>query len=281
MRSFDSPPMTEEEFELLNEVISESFGIVFPEHKKEILQSRLTPRLAALHMTRFMDYYLALQIDMGEEMENLARVVTNNETYFFRETDQFYDLFGETLSVLKATAMIPGKLRFLCAGCSSGEEPHTLSIFRRDHRALLGNAQLEIEGFDIDPDRLEMALNGDYGFNSLRALDEEQQSLYFDDKGSGVYQLKEIYRDGVRFSAGNILEKETFQRPVAYDVVFCRNVLIYFSEAALHRAIDNFASVLRPGGLLFLGHSESIIGLSSFFETVRLERCIAYKRVIP
>jgi chemotaxis methyl-accepting protein methylase len=85
----------------------------------------------------------------------------------------------------------------------------------------------------------------------------------------------------VHFSPGNILEKETFQRPVAYDVVFCRNVLIYFSEAALHRAIDNFASVLRPGGLLFLGHSESIIGLSPYFETVRLERCIAYKRVIP
>jgi len=83
----------------------------------------------------------------------------------------------------------------------------------------------------------------------------------------------------VSFGFGNILDIGSFQKPKPYDVVFCRNVLIYFSEAAFQNAIGNFARVLRPGGLLFLGHSESLIGRSDRFETLRLERCIAYRKL--
>lgn len=270
--------MSQEEYLLLNEVISQQFGIFFPEHKREILESRLRPRLQALHLKRFMDYYLLLQVDLASEVEQLARLVTNNETYFFRETHQFESLYGEALEGLKASSPVPFELRLLCAGCSSGEEPHTLNIFARENSYRLGGTAVQIDAFDIDTSRLATARAALYGSTSMRSLDEERIRKYFTAE-DGNFLLKPMYRKGVSFATGNIIDLATYQRPLAYDALFCRNVLIYFSEPALHQAIDNFAAVLRPGGMLFLGHAESIIGLSPHFETVRLQHCIAYRRV--
>ncbi len=273
----DLPVMSQEEYLLLNEVISQQFGIWFPEHKREILESRLRPRLQALHLKRFMDYYLLMQVDLRGEVEQLARLVTNNETYFFRETHQFEALFGEALEGLKASSPVPFELRLLCAGCSSGEEPHTLNIFARENGYRLGGTVVQVDAFDIDTSRLAAARSGVYGSTSMRSVDEEQVRRYFNLQDGG-HLLKPMYRKGVGFATGNIIDLATYRRALAYDAVFCRNVLIYFSEPALHQAIDNFAAVLRPGGLLFLGHAESIIGLSPHFETVRLQHCIAYRR---
>lgn len=278
LRRFEPAPLTQEEYLLLNEVISEQFGIWFPEHKREILESRLRPRLQALHLKRYMDYYLLLQVDLASEKEQLARLVTNNETYFFRETHQFEALFGEAIEGLKASSSVPFELRLLCAGCSSGEEPHTLNIFARESSYRLGGTAVQIDGFDIDTSRLATAKAAVYGSSSLRSLSEEQIRRYFTAHDGG-HALRPHYRKGVQFAQGNIIEIASYRRALPYDAVFCRNVLIYFSEAALHQAIDNFAAVLRPGGLLFLGHSESIIGLSQHFETVRFAQCIAYRRV--
>lgn len=271
--------MGREELELLNEIISTQFGLWFPEHKREILISRLGPRLRSLHLRRFIDYYLYLQYDLDGEREHLARLLTNNETYFFRETRQFAALFNQGLEELKANGRFT-RLRCLSAGCSSGEEPYTLNIYACQNRQKLGGLALEIEAFDIDTDRLDSALRAVYGPSSLRALDGNDIHSYFIERDSHHWELLEIYRRGVRFREGNIMDLRSFRRPQLYDVLFCRNALIYFSEEALHQAIANFAEVLRPGGLLFLGHAESIIGVSRQFETVRLGNCIAYRRTV-
>lgn len=276
---FGLPPMGREELELLNEIISKQFGLWFPEHKREILISRLAPRLKFLHLHRFMDYYLYLQYDLEGEREHLARLLTNNETYFFRETRQFAALFNQGLDELRSNGHVD-TFRCLSAGCSSGEEPYTLNIFAQQHRHLLAGARLEIHAFDIDTDRLESALKAIYGPSSLRALDNEDVRRYFVEHDAHHWELLTDYRDGVSFREGNIMDLGSFRQPRLYDVLFCRNALIYFSEAALHQAISNFAEVLRPGGLLFLGHAESIIGVSRQFETVRLGNCIAYRRVL-
>jgi chemotaxis protein methyltransferase CheR len=272
--------MTAEEHLLLNEVIERQFGLSFAVGKRELLESRLRPRLHALHLRRFIDYYLLLQYDLASELEQLARLVTNNETYFFRETYQFEGLFGDGLERL-GRGRDGAPLRLLCAGCSSGEEPYTLNIYAR--RAALGRPGLRwsIDAFDIDVDRLETARQAVYGSGSLRAADGGQRREYFTATGPERHELKRPFRDGVSFGCGNILDPPTFCKGPPYDVVFCRNVLIYFSEPAFHLAIANFAQALRPEGLLFLGHSESLIGRSERFETVRLERCIAYRRVGP
>lgn len=266
--------MTQEEYLLLNELISGQFGISFPEHKREVLESRLRPRLRALALDRYWDYYLQLQCDAVGERALLAELVTNNETFFFRETHPIEAFFEEARPRT-------GALRLLSAGCSSGEEPYTLGIYARQNAVRLGSAGVTIDAFDLDASRVEAAGRAEYGRSSLRSTTPEQAERYFTATGPERWVLKAPFREGVRFAWGNILDLPTFRNGAPYDAVFCRNVLIYFSETALHRAVRNFAEVLRPGGLLFLGASESIIGLSDRFETVRLSRSIAYRRVAP
>lgn len=269
------PTMSEEEYLLLDELISTRYGLHFPVHKREILESRLRPRLEIYNLRSFFDYYLQLLGDADEELEHLARVISNNETYFFRESYQFEALLIDQLSELVGDS---GRLRVLSAGCSSGEEPYTFSAYAQRHALQLAGIKVEIDAFDVDHQRIAMARRAAYRAYSLRTLDPEQTRRYFFQLDDGRFELRRTYREGVRFATGNIVELETFRPAEPYDAVFCRNVLIYFSEAALHKAIDNFAAVLRPGGLLFLGHSESIIGLDKPFETLRLERCLAYRR---
>ena len=279
--NYEIAELTREEQALINEVISAEFGLYFPDGKRQILASRLEPRLRELRLKRFLDYYLRLQYSLSTEREHLVRLLTNNETYFFREKSQFEALFGPELENLIATSLIPGQLRFLSAGCSSGEEPHTLNVYLKENRFRLARTRVVVDAFDLDTDRLTMARRGEYHLRSLRALEEDRYSRYFRTEDSKVFQLRDLYREGVRFRDGNILDPNSFVGPGYYDVVFCRNVLIYFSEIALRRAIENFARSLRPGGLLFLGHSESIIGMSAQLQTVRLGNCIAYRRVVP
>lgn len=270
--------MTDEEHRLLNEFISERFGISFPEERRTLLEGRLKPRLQALDLDRFMDYYFRLQYSFEEERQIFTHLITNNETYFFRETRQFETLFEEAWSELAEGVNNGSPVRVLCAGCSSGEEPYTLKIYSDMHRRT-PSIPLEIDGFDIDHGRLTRARTAEYGQTSMRSASESQIRRFFSRTGSDLYTLNPSFRESIDFSTGNILDYSSYPRSGSYDVVFCRNVLIYFSEKALYRAVENFARALRPNGVLFLGHSESIIGLSNDFETMRFERCIAYRKV--
>lgn len=268
-----------EELALFNELFSSRFGLFFPDHKREILESRLVPRLRANHLQRFMDYYLMLQYDLDRELDPLIRAITNNESYFFRETTQFEAITaGAELQNLRDGG-VRGKIRLLSAGCSSGEEPYTLNIFLR--RALFGSPDdlLRIHGMDLDSERLEMARRAIYRPASLRTLSEKDTERYFTPHEEDSHELREPFRQGVSFSEGNILDLGSFAPASPYDVVFCRNVLIYFAEPALKMAIDHFSRIVRPGGLLFLGHSESIIGLTKAFQAERLGQSIAYRRM--
>lgn len=272
-----APWLSQEELALFNELFSTRFGLFFPEHKREILESRLLPRLRANHLQRFIDYYLLLQYDFRSEVDALTQAITNNESYFFREISQFEALQGEVLRGLISGGSTPQQLRILSAGCSSGEEPYTLSIYLQSQA--LGLGAFQIEAMDLDGERLEQARNARYRSGSLRALSREQTDRYFSfDKNDETYQLRQPFRQSVNFQHGNILDFNTYPRPRLFDALFCRNVLIYFSESALKSTIELFARAVRPGGLLFLGHSESIIGLTPLFQAERLGGCIAYRR---
>ncbi len=274
-------PLSREEQALFNELLSTRFGLHFPESKRQILQSRLEPRLRELRLRRFFDYYLKLQYDLAAEQDELIRRITNNETYFFREKGQFESLFGSAIETLRGELTPGTPLRLLSAGCSSGEEPYTLRIYATENRFRLGGHEVQVEALDLDREVLERAASGRYGRRSLRAISDDQAVRYFRTGSDGTFTLKQMYREGVSFRQGNILDGATFTTGGKYDAIFCRNVLIYFSESALRRTIDNFARALRPGGLLFLGHSESIIGMSPDLETVRLDKTIAYRRARP
>jgi chemotaxis protein methyltransferase CheR len=274
--------MTMEEYQLINDLLSDHFGLYFPESKKEILEARLKSRLASLKLKNYMDYYFLLQYNSNgkSEFDHLARMVTNNESYFFREIHQFEALFEHGLNNLKKTGITPNTLRFLVAGCSTGEEPYTLNIYSKENQYRSWGYSIEINAIDIDMDVIQFAKEAEYGLNSLRCLDSEKTNKYFMPSDRRTYSLKQMFRTGVTFNWGNILKLDTYQKHLPYDVIFCRNVLIYFSDFTLHKVIENFARCLKPGGLLFLGHSESIIGVSKSFEAIRLGNCIAYRRVV-
>ena len=272
------PSLTDEEYMLLNELLEEHFGLQFPAHKRNVLSNRLRPRLALLRLNSFLEYYHVLQADGARERERLANLVTNNETYFFRERYQFEALFGGAVDGLRDNVVVPGLLRILCAGSSSGEEAYTLGFYAADHAAQLGDVQVRVDGFDLDTERVAIAKRGEYRRRSLRDMDRNQIDRYLECESEEWYRVRNEFRGGIAFRHGNIVDQASYRQPFRYDVVFCRNALIYFSRRALVRAIENFAAVLRPGGLLFLGHAESIIGLSDSFETARFDHCLAYRR---
>lgn len=270
--------MSIEELALFNELISNHFGIHFPEHKREILETRLIPRLQANQVRRFIDYYLLLQYDLEREREALTQAITNNESYFFRETPQF-DALDATLLDSLAAGGSRGQLRVLSAGCSSGEEPYSLNIvLRQPVRGVRGD--LTIDAYDLDRSHLAKARRAVYRPNSLRALSNQEARRYFISRDDGEFELRSRFRDGVTFHHGNLLDPTTLEGR-SFDIVFCRNVLIYFTERAMLAAIENFTHKVRPGGLLFLGHSESIIGMHAKFQAERVGQCIAYRRVEP
>lgn len=271
--------MTTEEYEVLNEYIAEQFGLHFPEHKREMLETRLSRRLETLGLGSYMEYYLALQYTPNGELSALARAITNNETYFFRETHQFEALFEHGLDLLRGTNPLGPTLHLLSAGCSSGEEACTLNFYAQENRFRMLGTQVIIDAFDLENEKIAIAKKGVYGASSMRCVEDDQLARYFERSSPGEFAPRPLYRSGIEFFTGNILNLLSFYRNPSYDAVFCRNVLIYFSEPAMRKAILNFAHVLRPGGLLFLGHSESIIGVTQAFEPIRLGNCIAYRRM--
>jgi chemotaxis protein methyltransferase CheR len=268
--------MSDDELALLNEVLAAELGIVFPPHKREILESRLRPRIEQLRLRGYLDYYVLLQHDRGNgrhEIDRVASLVTNNESYFFRETYQFESLFGAAIDELKASS----RIRLLSAGCSSGEEPYTLSIFARENQYQMFGYDVAIDAFDVDAARIDIATRAEYGRGSLRGVTEEQLARYFA-PAADSFRVKPLYRGGVSFRVGNLLRESAYGEAGSYDVIFCRNVLIYFAEEMIRLALARFHRALRPGGLLFLGHAESVIGVSAAFEPERVGNCIAYRR---
>jgi len=269
-----------DELALLNELMTDELGLWFPEHKREILESRLAARIGTLGLRTFLDYYVLLQHDAGngrKEIAQLADLVTNNETYFFRETYQFDALFSDALDEMKAATGGTRPIRFLSAGCSSGEEPYTLSIYARENQYRMFGYDVMIDAFDISRTRIAMCERAQYARSALRGVTEEQTDRYFISE-EGNHTLKQPFRKGVSFRVGNLLHDEPYGLPGNYDAVFCRNVLIYFPEGSIVAAVDRFHRALRKDGLLFLGHSESIIGLTRAFEPVRIGSSIAYRR---
>jgi chemotaxis protein methyltransferase CheR len=265
---------SEAEWKLFGDLIESRLGIVFEESRREILLARLQPRLAALHLETLTEYYhyLSRHPNADAEQPEIARTVTNGETYFFRESQQFEIL---TRHIVPDLCRRPRNrpLQILSAGCSSGEEPYSVGISLRESG--LADSDWNIEGCDINPARLEKARAGVFDESSLRVCDDGRRQRYFR-PSSGRFEVRPDYRAGVRFFEANLAceERALVDR---YDVIFCRNVLIYFSDTAFQRTIDLLARHLVPGGFLLLGHSESLIDKRDDFQPVCLDGKIVYR----
>jgi chemotaxis protein methyltransferase CheR len=275
-RPWESP--ADDALTLVSRIIEERVGLSFPAHKKTIIETRLQTRLTALGLANLTEYLQLLRSNPNGECDEIAKVVTNNETYFFRSPHHFQALVG-VAPTLSRSAAAPGKLRILCAGCSSGEEAYTINFYVKDHRVNFAGTNVQIDALDIDRDRLGTAQRAQYRARSLRTMTKGQIARYLYRSTIDRHAVRAPYRVGVSFAYGNLMSVESLRRraPI-YDCVFCRNVLMYFSEESVGRAVENIARVLRPGGLLFLSSAESIMGVSDAFKTIRLGDGVAYRR---
>jgi chemotaxis protein methyltransferase CheR len=273
--------LSEEEFRLLRDFVHEQFGLYFDGTQKESLRARLAPRLALLGLISFEDYYHHLRFapERAAEQQRMVSHLTNNETYFFREQPQLEVFATHILPSLKRkrTQKEERALRLVSVGCSTGEEALTLGMILFDSGQFFWGWDVSVTGIDVDEAALERASRGTYHQNSLRAVTKRQLDRHFAPDGNGV-RVKDSIRKLVSFRPGNLLDPASYEGLAPLDALFCRNVLIYFSDQAIQRAVRLFYEVLAPGGYLFLGHAESLARVTSTFTPIRFQGAIVYQK---
>ncbi|HVI88518.1 MAG TPA: CheR family methyltransferase [Dongiaceae bacterium] len=258
------------------EAITHSVGLTFDESKTEFLATVLQRRLKQLKST--LDDYLS-KLELGElrdEVDALAQELTVAETYFFRNREQFDALREVVLPHCMARERQPRTLRILSAGCASGEEPYSIAITARE--AVSNKSwRVEIEAIDLNPEALEKARRGRYSNWSIRGVRTEIQNAWFREEGRDLV-LDEDIRQSVKFRLANLAAGDPILwRPESYDVIFCRNVLMYFGPEQIQKAVARMARALVPGGFLFLGHAETLRGLSDQFHLCHTHETFYYQ----
>lgn len=273
--------MRPEEFRLFKEYIGEIFGLVLDENKESFLTLKLLPRLEELRLATFAEYYAYLKFAprCNEEHKRLISLITNNETYFFREESQLRVLAEEVLPALKEKKQKSGnrKLRIVSAGCSSGEEVYTLAMIVLESGSFLWDWDVQITGVDIDSQIIAKARNGIYVGRAFQTTPDHYLDRYFKKCAEGM-KVKESLNKVTRFTEGNLLQLDQIIKEQEVDIVFCRNVLIYFDDESIKRGVNGFANVLGPEGYLFLGHSESLSRFATSYVPMRFPGAIIYKK---
>ena len=273
-------PMSADEFRLLRDFVYQYCGLNFTEDSKYLLEKRLGRRLQKHNLKTFKDYYYFLRYNPNKEQE-LSEVIdqlTTNETYFFREDFQLKAFVEEILPEIRKRKELEGKqtLRIWSAGCSSGEEPYTIAMLLLDQH-WLKSWRVEIIGTDISQRVLHMAREGLYGEASFRNTEELQKTRFFTEQ-NGKLRVRDEVRNLVSISHLNLFDTARIALLGKLDVIFCRNVIIYFDPAGKKNVIENFFQRLVPDGFLLLGHSESLINLSTAFQLRHFKHDMVYQK---
>lgn len=274
-------PLSRDTFRLLRDVIYEHCGIFFADENAYILQRRLAPRIDALSLTDFPDYYRFLRSASPEqrrsELEEIVDRVTTNETYFFREQYQLEAFRSEILPEVYARKPRGKRLSVWSAGCSSGEEAYTVAMLIMD-TGMFGDWEVRVFGSDISRKVLQIARKGVYSRASFRATEPRLQRRFFRETPDGKHQVRDEVRQLVSFGQINLIDEPMAMLVGEVDVILCRNVLIYFDLTSRKRVIDTLHRKLVRGGYLLLGHSESLINLTTAFELVHLKNDMVYRK---
>ena len=281
MTSTTSIAMTDGQFTRLRDIIYERSGIDFQPAKKYLLESRLGRRLQELEMDDYDQYVTFITIGpyRDDEFQEMFNRVTINETSFFRNEPQLAVFENVALPELIEARSGVKRLRLWSAACSSGEEPFTLAMIL--HRTLgvrLMDWRIEILGTDISGKALEIANTGVYSSYAVRSTPKLMLDRYFVEK-HGHYELDPEIRSMVSFETMNLKDRMAARRHGQWDVIFCRNVLIYFDEAMKKQVVQTFHDQLTTDGWLFIGHSESIRDLDVPFEPVDVAEGFCHRKV--
>lgn len=267
--------LNDADYELFRKVIYDESGITFSGTNRSILDSRIKELLREKNLGTPQEYY-ALITKNAEEMKHMLDSVTTNLTRFFRNQPHF-DAFvnfviPQVMEYKKARSAVDHTIKIWSAGCSTGEEPYTIAMIMKEICPAGWNFQ--ITASDISLKSLMTAQQGFYAENRVDGIPPNYLSKYFT-KVDGGYQVKQELKDCIRFDYHN-LRNDSGARNL--DVIFCRNVLIYFDEPAQLAVVNRFYNSLAPQSFLYIGHSESLFGMNTKFEFIKTEWACLYKK---
>ena len=267
--------MTLAEFRSLRDFIYAKSGIFFSESKQYFLENRLSKRVAELKLRSYGDYLSLLQGAQGAaELKQLFVEITTNETSFWRNPPQIEAFQNIVLPDAAKQARERGqsRLRLWSAACSSGEEPYTLAMICHDLKDTV------LRGTDISEKVLAHAQDAVYNSYTLRNLTPEQLQRHFVPLGKDLFQLKPEVQRLTTLRHCNLVDYPAYRQLGAFDVIFCRNVLIYFDEAAKAQVLKGFHGQLHPKAYLLVGHSESIHAFNTGFELLHFSKAMGYRK---
>ena len=261
---------SEADFHSLAKIAYDYAGIALSESKQNLLYSRLSRRLRVLGLASFREYrdYLAVN---GREIEMFINSISTNHTKFFREEHHFDHLRSHLILPFVQAAKTTGnrRLRIWSAGCSSGEEPYTIAVLLKREIRDLGSYDVRILATDIDTDVLAKAARGEFALNTIDEVPKAYQGYFNETTGSGAdakVSMDPEVKSLITFRRLNLMEPWPFRGQ--FDAIFCRNVMIYFDGPTKSALIDRFVQQIRPGGWLYIGHSESLIGAHPGLQSV-------------
>ncbi|MBQ9405542.1 MAG: protein-glutamate O-methyltransferase CheR [Desulfovibrio sp.] len=274
--------ITDEEFLHIRDFIYEQCGIFIAENRKYLIENRLSHRIKELHLKSFNEYYKFLRYDANrqKELTHLFEVITTNETSFFRNPPQLEAFQNIILPDILDWQRKSGnkKLRIWSAGCSTGEEPYTLAIIICEVlKSELASWDVAINAYDLSEAVLAAARRGIYNAYTLRTTPKEIVARYFTQDGN-QYAVKPELKRLIRFAPINLNDKEQCKKVEKSQIVFCRNVIIYFDDAMKRRVINAFYDNLEPHGVLLIGHSETLHNISRAFQLEHHTGTIVYRK---
>jgi len=270
--------LSDDVFRLLRDAIYKRSGMYFADTSKYLLQKRLSPRAQELNFDSFQKYFYFLQYDARADLEydHIFDLVTTNETYFFREPAQL-TAFGDEIVPEIIERKPNRKIRIWSAGCSTGEEPYTIAIILKE-RGWYERTSFEIFASDLNQHVLARARKGTYRESAFRATGSDFRKTYFTQETEGSWKIHDSIRNLVSFGRLNLYDEARVSLLGTVDVIFCRNVIIYFDDASKRVVVNSFFNRLQSGGYLLLGHSESLISLSTGFKLKHLRNDMVYQK---
>jgi chemotaxis protein methyltransferase CheR len=275
-----TPTISAAEFEKFREFFYRKTGIQFDVAKRYFVDKRLVERMHATGSTTFREYFMLLRFELsGEEVQSLTNLMTVNETYFFREEYQFRCLTHSILPDVVHRKADKRPIRIWVIPSSTGEEAYSIALSILEFWPGLADWDIEIISSDIDTDVLDRARAGLYSDRSVQQVPPALYRKYFK-RECGDHRLSEDVRSAVQVTRVNLNDRRDTIGYREFDVIFCRNLLIYFDDVSRKEAAETFYDALTPGGFICLGHSESMSRVSSLFKVRKFPEAIVYQKPV-
>lgn len=257
--------MDDESFERLASYVTRGYGIKLPPVKRSMLESRLNRKVKSLGLDNYKEFLDYIFSDAGKATDLLQVIdlITTNKTDFFREPEHFR-FITRTFLPERLNDGTPSNLSVWSAGCSTGEEPYTLMMVLEEFKRYHATLNYSLLASDISIRVIQAAYQGVYALEKIETVSTELKSRYFlrSRTRPDLVRIRPEFRKKIEYRRINFMDDEYGLRKDNYDIIFCRNVLIYFDKRKQEEVLLKFCSYLKPGGMLFLGHSESIMGMN-------------------